>query len=160
MKLEIFVSDNSRIYKNKNGEIILSDSTFLNDIYVKINNCYYNIYVHDFVNFVFDHKNEIKEAINFLEPIDSKKVFKCNNQIGLPANFVLATGGMSKHAVINALLAQDYHFFYERLKPCEVINDEIQLDLSPSLKAEYIEEGDPLSIPINKLIKLYPNEDK
>lgn len=159
MNIEIFYTDNSRMYKDKNGEIILSDSTFLSDIYVKINNNYYNIHVHDFVNFVFNHKKEIKEAINFLEPIDSKKICKCDEQIGLPANFVLTTGGMSKKAVINALLSQDEYIFYERLKPCEVVNEEILLELSPRLKADYIKDGDSLTVPIEKLIRIFPHNE-
>ncbi len=156
MNIEIFYTDESRAYKDNKGDLILRDATFLNDIYVKINNNYYNIYVQDFINFVFEHKKEIKGALNFLEPIDNNKIFNCNDQIGFPANLVFATGGMSKKSVIKALLTQDEYFFYERLKPCEVIEEEILLELSPSLKAEYIEDGDSLTVPIKNLIRIFP----
>lgn len=157
MNIEIFYTDQSRSYKDKNGDLVLRDSTFLNDVYVKLNNNYYNINVHCFVNFIFEYKEVVRDALKFLEPIDKNKDFNCDEQIGFPANLVFSTGGMSKKSVIKALLSQDEYFFYGRLKPCKIVTDEILLELSPRVEAGYIEDGDSLSIPIKDLIKIYPD---
>ncbi len=158
--MEIFISDKKNVYKNMNQDIIwLSNGAMIGDLFVKINDSYYNLIVYDFCSFIFRFKSEIEylfDAKSFRNEFIFFKKLVYNEP-----NSVFSINGLNITAInetILNLLKRDSGYF-DRIKKCEIIDDKICLNISPHEKIENIRLGVPNEVPISSLVKIYPYDE-
>lgn len=155
--MEIFVCDIKNAYKNTRQNIIwLSNNAMIGDLFVKINESYYNLTIYDFCSFIFRFKSEVE---SFFDTKATNNEFVYHKKLVYnEPNSVFSINGLNITAInetILNLLSRDSGYF-DRLKKCEVIDDIICLNISEHEKIENMRIGLPNEIKINSLVRIYP----
>ena len=133
--------DQIEIYVVKDSE---TDNMYLrmrgdrNDIYVKYNNKYYEMYAIEFTAF----KNRLYYTHQ-------------SSQIYLYLTHLLIVKKLNKRYIIATILEQAKYHYFDILKESKVENGEILYFLSEESKKVNIKYNFPISCPISKLIRIY-----
>ena len=133
IQIEIYVEDNS---KTKN--LLYKTRGYRRDIYVKLQDRFYKMNVFSFTYLKQFLKNQYE-----LEKIYS-----------IEANLLIVKS-LSIKEIIATILKEAQNHYFDELKECQVKDGEIMYSLDEETKNSYKEENWALSIPINKLNRIY-----
>lgn len=127
--MNIYVEDNS---KNIQDESFLKN--YRNDVYVKIDNKFYNVSIITI--------KRLKDEVN--------ETFKSEAVYCTPNNLVIIKE-LTNDCIINSFKTLYEKNFFSGCKECEIINNEIVYNLSDEVKKAYIKNSFELTFPIDKL---------
>lgn len=158
--MEIFISNKKNAYKNMNQDMIwLSNGSIIGDLFVKINESYYNLIVYDFCSFIYRFKSEIEYLFDTKSFHDEFIFFE--KLVYNEPNSVFSINGLNITAInetILNLLKRDAGYF-DRIKECEIIDDKICFNISLYEKNENIRLGLSNEVPISSLVRIYPYDE-
>ena len=127
--MNIYVEDNS---KNMQDESFLKN--YRNDVYVEIENKFYNLSIITINRF----KDEVQET------------FKNESVYCTPNNLVIVEE-VTNDCIINSIKILFKKNYFSGCKECEIIDNSIVYSLSEEVKKVYKRNSFDLTFPINKL---------
>lgn len=127
--MNIYVEDNS---KNMQDESFLKN--YRNDVYVKIDNKFYNLSIITI--------NRLKDEV--------KETFKNESVYCTPNNLVIIKE-VTNDCIINSIKILFKKNYFSRCKECEIIDNNIVYNLSEEVKKVYTKNSFELTFAIDKL---------
>ena len=131
--MNIYVEDNS---KNIQDESFLKN--YRNDVYVKINNKFYNLSIITI--------NRLKDEV--------KETFKNESVYCTPNNLVIVKE-VTNDCIIESIKSLYTKNYLVGCKECEIIDNNIVYNLSEEVKKVYEKNSFDITFPINKLKQIF-----
>ena len=133
IQTEIYVEDNS-----DTTNLSYRSRGYRRDLYVKHNDKYYKMTVFSYTCLKQQLENQ----------------YKLLGRYSLETNLIIVkTLNMEK--IVNTILEEAKHHYFDRIKECQVIDGEIIYPLDEATIKCYKEANWPTSFPINKLSRIY-----
>ena len=131
--MNIYVEDNS---KNMQDESFLKN--YRNDVYVKIDNNFYNLSIITI--------NRLKDEV--------KETFKNESVYCTPNNLVIVEE-VTNDCIIDSIKILFKKNYFSGCKECEIIDNNIVYNLSEEVKRVYKKNSFDITFPINKLEQIF-----
>ena len=131
--MNIYVEDNSKNMQDESFQ-----KNYRNDVYVKINNKFYNVSIITI--------NRLKDEV--------KETFKNESVYCTPNNLVIVKE-VTKDSIIESIKSLYAKNYFIGCKECEIIDNNIVYNLSEEVKKVYEKNSFDITFPINKLKQIF-----
>lgn len=131
--MNIYVEDNSKNMKDESFQ-----KNYRNDVYVKIDNNFYNLSIITIARL----KEEVEESF------ENKIVF-C-----MPNNLIIVKE-VTNDCIIDSIKVLYHKNYFSGCKECEINDNKIIYNLSEEVKKVYKKNNFDISFPINKLEQIF-----
>ncbi len=132
--IEIFIENNSDEY----NDLVENGKEYRKDVYVKYQNKYFKMNVYS--------SRCLIQSIN--NRYELEKVYFIDNNL-------LIVKRVNKKDIINTVIKYAEKNYFDQLKECQVMNNEIMYPLDEVTIQSYKETNWPISIQVDKLVKIY-----
>ena len=131
--MNIYVEDNSKNMQDESFQ-----KNYRNDVYVKIDNKFYNVSIITI--------NRLKDEV--------KETFKNESVYCTPNNLIIVKE-VTNDCIIDSIKVLYHKNYFSGCKECEVDNNQIIYNLSEEVKKVYKNNNFDISFPINKLEQIF-----
>lgn len=131
--MNIYVEDNSKNMQDESFQ-----KNYRNDVYVKIDNKFYNVSIITI--------NRLKDEV--------KETFKNESVYCTPNNLVIVKE-VTNDCIIDSIKILFKKNYFSGCKECEIIDNNIVYNLSEEVKRVYKKNSFDITFPINKLKQIF-----
>lgn len=131
--MNIYVEDNSKNMKDESFQ-----KNYRNDVYVKIENNFYNLSIITIARLKEEVEESFEDGIVFCTP-----------------NNLIIVKEVTNDCIIDSIKVLYHKNYFSGCKECEVDNNQIIYNLSEEVKKVYKNNNFDISFPINKLEQIF-----
>lgn len=131
--MNIYVEDNSKNMKDESFQ-----KNYRNDVYVKIDNNFYNLSIITIARLKDEVEESFEDGIVFCTP-----------------NNLIIVKEVTNDCIIDSIKVLYHKNYFSGCKECEVDNNQIIYNLSEEVKKVYKNNNFDISFPINKLEQIF-----